>query len=284
MSLTLVNSSVEDYARALRADGEGLITVEDRPWRRIRPGFYRPIMAWCTTSAPKSGMAWDARLGGYQFMVEDAVSANSSLGFLLFEDAQVYDRSKLRRSRRWEINNACKRFQVESFASAEEFSRQAHPIYREFYERTGYRFRRDRFNFSGFMTWAEQIFRDPGATLFGAYDDNRLSAVGIVRVIDRTLVYTSFFASREGLSHHVTSFMLHSIRQAVAERGDIDRIILGTPKNTAAARSVDQFYLNSGCQIKWYPAMLHLNPLLRWSLPRLAPRLYQQIKGSGTDA
>lgn len=283
-TVVLVESSPEHYALSQRQDGQHVVQSQGIWWRRVRPGFYRPILPFLPLAEPAAAPCLEARMGGYQHAVTAQSATNSRLGFLLFREAQAYRLGDLRRSRRWEVNNASKRFALRTFADPVEFTNRAHPIYGEFYQRTQYQFRAERLRRDHFHRWSEQLFADPGCNLWGAFAGPDLAAVGAMRLIGRTLLYTSFFASAQGLAGHVSSFMLHSLRSAAAAHGGVDQILIGSPKLDSASRSVDAFYMSSGCELVWLPARLVLSPPVRTGLALAGRGILAQLRGEYSES
>jgi len=51
-------------------------------------------------------------------------------------------------------------------------------------------------------------------------------------------------------------------------------------QKTGAGASVDEFYLRRGATLVRKPAVLRVNPLVRWMLSRLTPGLWSSLSGS----
>jgi hypothetical protein len=281
----LVDSTIDAFASSLQQDGQALVYAQGVWWRRVRPFFYRPMLGFETCPKVIPPPHWQAKLGGFQFPVENPADANSHLGYLVFENLADYTLESLHGSRRWEVRNAAKRFTLRPFASAQEFSQLAHPVYMSFQGRTGYGYRSDRRKASNFLVWSRQLFGTGGANVWGAFDGEQLAAVSIFRIVEGNLVYSTFFAETEGLRNHVAGFLLHRIRESARQHPGLVRMVVGSPKLSHDSRSVDQFYLSRGCEIVWRPARLCLNPLTERVLRGCRPSLLDQLRGAetGTD-
>ena len=178
----------------------------------------------------------------------------------------------------WEPSAHVKRFSVRHIAGVDEFRQQAHPVYVSFYQRTHYSHFKARVSPKHFSDWAESIYRQPGPMVLGAFDGTELAAVSISRAIGHTLLLSTFFARREALHHHVASLMLHEVRTAAAESGDISTVFAGLRK-AGKAHSVDEFYLHRGCTIQALPARLRVNPIARLAMRAFTPALLRHLIG-----
>ncbi len=276
----LVETDIDSYVASLQQDGQSLIFSQDIWWRQVRPFFFRPLLGFLSCGEAKVAPCWQARLGGFQYPVDVDSAKNSRLGFLVFRCPGDYTLDSLRGSRRWEVRNAAKRFELRAFGSAEEFAELAHPVYRDFQTRTHYGYRSDRRQYEHFMTWSRQMWQSGGSNIWGAFEGDQLEGVGVFRLAQGTLFYSSFFGRTTGIKNHVAGFMLHRIREAAARYPGISRIVVGSPKLDQASRTVDQFYLSRGCDIEWVPARLELNPITRRLLRLAKPGLIAQLEGA----
>lgn len=268
--------NLAEYARAMRAEGAKVAGHGDSWWRQVRPFFWRPLLPFAAIPRAERVPSLSARLGGYQHVVPSGARSNSVMQFLIFRDAKAYDLAALKSARRWEVRRAAKMFSVRPVTDLTEFLSPAHRVFVSFYERTRYGYLTDRLAPSRFAAWAKTLLSAPGTSIYGAYAGRDLVAVNVTRVVDDTLIYSSFFARWEAMQQHVSSLMLHAVRTAAAERGDVERVFAGMRKS-GAAQSIDRFYLLRGCAIETRPALLHLNPLIGWLTRLLPPDLSQKL-------
>jgi hypothetical protein len=120
--------------------------------------------------------------------------------------------------------------------------------------------------------------------VLGAHNKNReLGAIGVWCLVEDTLVYSTFFCETKSLKMHVTGFMLHAMREAVAGCQAIKQIFVGNYKYSAA-KGIDDFYLARGCKLVRKPAWLQLNPLVEFGLKRFAPGQYGRLIGEISGA
>lgn len=277
--MTLPKLTLAEFARAARQEGESVREVAGYPWREVRPFFFRPLLTHQELAPADTRAPFRARFGGYQHATPAGAPANSTMSFLIFPDARDYSLAKLHPTRRWEVRTAAKRFQVRPFSDCTEFKRTAHDVYVSFFNRTKYGYIRSRLHKEVFDRWADAVFSSSALLALGAFAGDELAAVSLSRCVGGTLRYSTYFARLEAMRSHVSSLMLHSIRTAAAESGDIDQIFVGMPKSSPEHRSVDDFYLHRGCIVQTRPAWLRLNPLVGWLLARLNPRAAAQLRG-----
>jgi hypothetical protein len=266
-----------EYAAYERSMGATVVESDGIYWRRVRPGFYRPLLVFEPLNhlvvRPPCGAVW----GGWQYTVCSREWANGSIGFLFFDDIAGYDLDCLDKKRRWEVRTAERLFTVRALKGPEELT-AAHPLYVDFQRRTGYKYRADRLDPACFAQWARQVFQHPGVMVLGAWQEDRLRAVSILQRVERTLVYATFFASGDALRRHVASLMLHSIRLLGCHLERVTRIYAGLRK-CGKEKSVDEFYLQRGCELVMLPARLHVHSVTGWLLRTFRPSLWRRLLG-----
>lgn len=277
MQAAIESMTPAELAAYERAMGARIVESGGVFWRCVRPLFYRPLLPFealdPTTARPPAVARW----GAWQCVVSDPVRANGSLAFLMFENASAYRLECLEKKRRWEVRAALREFEIRPLTNAEELL-QAHPVFTEFQQRTGYRYRADRVRADRYRVWARKVFEHPRARVLGAFDRSGIQAVGIVQRVGETLIYATFFATDPALRRQVASLMLHVVRELAAGTPGVRRVYAGLRKPGAAA-SVDQFYLLRGAEVVMRPAYCHVHPLAAWVLRRSRPDLLRRLLG-----
>ncbi len=249
-------------------------------WREVRPFFFRPVLPFAVLSNEVAPPSFRASIGGFQYLVSAEAAANSAMDFLVFRAADRYNLEELKAGRRWEVRSAAKRFVVRPIVEAREFAEAGHPIYVAFFERTGYSYLSQRVKRDRFRGWAEALFRDGGALVLGAFSGTEMVAASVSRRVDDTLLYSTFFARYEAMRHHVSSLMLHAVREAARDHREIRTVFAGMRKS-GQARSVDEFYLLRGATIETRPARLCVNAAASIILRIVRPTLLRRLKGGG---
>jgi hypothetical protein len=275
--MTLRTMSLAEFGRSAQAEGQKVICDGGVWWREVRPFFARPLLPY-RPAVPTTDLPWRYRLGGLQYAARPGETANSHIELIMFP-AAGYNLAALPHKRRWEVRAAERHFSLRMYESASGFAEQAHPVYVDFFRRTRYGYRSDRLDRVGFDRWTDVLFGPGKANVLGAFAGGQLEAVGVLRAVEGTLHYSSFFARGSALRHHVASLMLHRAREMAAAAGDIVEVFAGVRK-TGADRTVDDFYLHRGAEIRRIPACLRLNPLAKFLLRGLAPERFRRLTGA----
>lgn len=273
--------TVAEYTAYERAMGAHILESGGVYWRRVRPLFYRPLLPYEPLDPAVVLPPPSAKWGGYQYVVSDSSHANGSLAFLMFGRVSAYGLESLEKKRRWEVRHALRHFTVRRLGRAAELV-SAHPVFVEFQRRSGYRYRADRVDPVRYAQWAEAVFRHPKVIVMGAIAGDRIEAVAIGHVLGDTFIYGTFFATGAALRRHVASFMLHTIRTLAGAIPGVARVYVGLRKHHAD--SIDQFYLQRGCEVVVQPARCQLHPVARWCLKVFRPKLWEQLRGSMVGA
>jgi hypothetical protein len=279
--MPLPKTTIAEYAQSAQAEGARVFCRGDVWWREVRPFFFRPLLPYLEQQPNGQIPSLRAALGGFQHVVPTGAHSNSAMSCLMFRDAQSYSLGKLNSDRRRQVNLAAKRFSVRPFVGCTEFQHKAHAVYVSFQQRTRYTYLSDRLKQNRFARWAESLFRSPGTLVLGAFAGSDLVATSVSRVIGDTLLFSTFFARRDAMQQHVSSLVLHRVRAAAAESGDIKVVFAGMRK-TGKAQSVDEFYLHRGCTIQPLPARLTVNPITRLVMRTFRPALLRTLIGERT--
>ncbi len=270
--------SMEEFAAAERSQGVKVVKVNDIYWREVRACLYRPLLPFQELSPDAAVPPRAAWLGGCQYAVPPQASANSFLSVLIFENTKDYALEKLHRDHRREVRQAAKQLTIRPVESADEFKEKAYRAYLSFYGRTHYQYKSERKDRDCFSRYADSLFQFPKIAVLGAYRNAELEAVSISKLVEDTLVYSTVFGNTESLRLHVTSLMLHSIREALAGHEEIKRFYIGM-YNFQGRTGVHGFYIYRGCRLIIKPARLQLNPLAEIVLKYCMPKQYEKLYG-----
>ncbi len=265
--------TIEEYANLERRLGTRLVKMEGVWWRRARPFFYRPLFPFAPLSADAPPPTPLARLGGWQHAVAEVRAADSHLNFMVLADPQGYyrprsreDRDNLRRARRLSFRR---------LTSLAALVAEGRGLMREFFERTGYGFRRDRLRPGGLERWASGLLGEPRVLVLGAYLGERLVEVHVSFRVEDVLFFEESVSGREGRAARSTYGVLHYLRTQAAQI-DVRLISLGP---AGVKPSLDDFKLRRGASILSLPARLHLNSLARGLLRVASPATLRRLKG-----
>jgi len=266
-----------DFAAFQRLMGTRIITVDGIAWRQVRPCFFRPLLPFQVYRSDSVSPPAFAFLGGIQYPVSPEIRANSFLNVLVFENTPAYSMASLHKNPRRQIKLADKEFVIRPISDVDEFKRQAFPVYLSFYKRTRYQVCADRREPDNFSRWAEALFKIPDVLILGGYRKGKLGGVSLSFVVDRALVYATFFCDDESLRLYLSDLMLHCVRQAAGACAGVEQVLAGMYKGIPG---LDNFYLLRGAKLMRQRAWLELNPLARLLLRSSRPKQYARLLGS----
>jgi hypothetical protein len=198
--------------------------------------------------------------------------------YIAFSESRDYTLQRLSPRLRSYVRSAERHFVISPLSNGPEFKLRAHPLYVQFYERTGYNYLASRLHKRGFDRWVDAEFGDPGLLALGAWEGSSLVAVSLSRAVGRVWVYSSFFASNEAVRAHVANLLLHHVRGLAAADGDVDNVFVGMQKLGDQA-SLDAFFLHRGAEYIRRPAILQVNPMAKWMISRVRPDLWARLRG-----
>ncbi len=267
-----------DFDRILR---QPVSLVHGVYWKRVRFFFYRPVLPFQECMPGTAVAPWPGLMGGFQHAVPSTGFANSFLNYLMFDNARNYSLENLDYNRKRQVRLAMKQFEIRPVSNLDEFKKEAYAAYLSFFERTQYQYasgRRDR-NF--FCQWADDLFKINKGLVLGGYHKGALRGVSISSLVDDTLCYSTFFCDTDSMRMGLSDLMLHSVRQAVADKQCAGQIFAGMYKG---GKSLDDFYLLRGCKLVRKPALLHLNPLAAFVLRCFFPGYFARLKGEIQDS
>ena len=268
--------TVDGYAEVQTAVGVRVERVGEVYWTRVRRVFCRPLLPH---EALTKNLAEARRAGcaGFQCVVADPQSANSTMGFIIFEREPDYSLGAVSHNRRRLIKSAAKLLEVRPIRDLPELQTQGYAAYAEFYRRTRYEYLASRRRAANFRQWAAAQLADPRATLLGAYRGGRLEAVSVAFWVRDTLLYASHFSTEEALRQGASELLLHALREAAARTPGIAQIFA---RRYQGGNGMDQYYLMRGAKLVHKPARLQLEPLMRLGLRLCRPQQYALLRDS----
>lgn len=269
--------SLDEYASFENEVDGNVIRVGNMYWRCVRRCFLRPLIPFREYSSESITVPLLAHLGGIQYLVPEGQPSNSTISFLMFEQADKYSIDQLPAKRRKNLKHSLEIFTVRQIESVNELADKGHAVYLSFYNRTKYSFRTDRKYPEKFREWANSLFRFQSVIILGAYRGNDLSAVSIAQVVEDTLIYSTIFAKEDALKDFVTDSLLHALRKIAAAMEGVKQVYPGIYHG---GNGRDCFYLQRGIKLVTKPAFLRINPVASWILRLMMPNEYNKILGN----
>jgi hypothetical protein len=269
--------SIDEYAKFEIANGEDLINVDGIWWREVRPFFYQPLSPFLELRPFSTPLPPAAFLGGFQHNVPAGSMANSVRNFFVYDDVSGYCVEKLRHQRRSAIKKGLDVFSIRPIEDVAEFISAGYPVYRSFYERTRYRYKKERIDKKHFARWARLLYRFPKVKVLGAYCRSELCSIDISYLVEDILYEATAFSKTEYLKQCVVDVMVHTLRSSAAGCPGIRAIYKGVVTGHA---NLDYSKLMRGCRILSKPAFYRLNPFAYIVLRIFLKKYYEKLLGT----
>ncbi len=265
--------TVDEYAAYEKGNGTPVVKVGDVWWRRVKPFFYRPLFLFQTLDIGKKVPCGAI---GWQHKVADPKCANSCIKVIVFDNIAHYSLECLKRKKRSFVRKALTRLTVDVIKDRSLFCREAYGVYRAFYERTGYRWRKDRLKKSEFDEWGDHLFKHDKVVIHGVYHGEILIAVNISYLVENVLIDAAFFSTNEGLRLGSSDVVWHRIREDASRSEEIQYIFEGT---VSGITSLDAAKLIRGGKILFLPSYLHMNNMILKGVKLMKRKWYDKISG-----
>ena len=249
--------TLDEYAALQRATGAKVLKVQGTWWTEPRPFFFRPLFPFARITPQARNYPVRSLVGGVLHLVPSETAANSRMHLFLYDDPDGYCLEQMAAKQRWVIKKASESFCARRITDLDHFVDQASGIYRSFYHRTGYFYKKERLNTDYFAAWARPFFDQPKTVIMGAYHKERLSAVDISYRVEDVIIDDIFFSDNQSQSLRVTDFLVHTLRES-ARGSDARFIFRGFP---TGKQTLDDSKVNRGCRIVMLPAYCKINPM-----------------------
>lgn len=249
--------TLDEYAFFQRAAGAHVVKIKDTWWTEPRPFFFRPLFPFSQVAPKRSNYPLQSLVGGVLHLVPHGVTCNSQMHLFLYDDPGEYCLGKMGAKQRWVIKKASESFCARRITDLEQFTEEAPEIYRSFYDRTRYFYKKDRLDRNRFAAWAQPFFDHPKTVVMGAYHKGKLAAVDISYRVEDVIIDDIFFSDTQSQSLRVTDFLVHTLREA-AQGTDARVIFRGFP---TGKQTLDESKLMRGCRIARLPAFCRINPV-----------------------
>jgi hypothetical protein len=277
--MTWERMTIDELAAFEKAVGSKVVKVNGVWWRETKPFFFRPLNIMEEVQ-PNGQYPKKSLLGGVQHRVEVGEISNSVLNYFIFDDLNSYSMENFNTKKRWEIRKGINNFLIKPVTDFEEFLNAGHDVYSSFYQRTKYKYRKDRIRKNRFGEWAKDLFNFPKILLLGAYQKEKLAAISISCFINDSIYYTTFFSKTEALALNVSDAMLHYIRGEAKDCENAKYIIWGM---ATGKENIDRHKLYRGCELVPFPAYFRLNPLIFHCIRLFWKNHYQRLKGKNSN-
>lgn len=272
-----VRMTIDEYADFEIAGGATVTRVDGIWWKAVRPFFYQPLFPFQEIVPNRKKPPLGAMFGGFQHLVPSDGMANSCRNFFIWDDVRNYSIETLTANRRKATKKGLRYFSIQELTDRDEFIAAGYPVYRSFYERTKYDYKKERTGRDYFTRWAQTLYRFPKLKIIGAYRDRELAAIDISYLVENVLIEATFFSKTEHLKDHVVDVMAHAVREKAASCPRIAVLFKGF---VSGHKGVDESKLIRGCTILSKPAYYRLNPAAHYVLTTFMKNSYEKLLGS----
>lgn len=265
--------TIEEYAAYEKACGGRVVKVGDTWWLEPRRFFFRPLFPLHAVTPQFANYPARAFLGGVLHPVPLEPCSNSYMHIFVFDNPQQYRVENLPLRQRQNVKKSMKYFSARRISDFEEFVEEGSRVYRSFFDRTGYFYKKERLDKAGFAAWARPLFEHKKVVVTGAYQEGRLAAVEVSYLVEDVIIEDVYFSDTDSQVHQVTEFMTHTIREAAAQT-DARFIFRGYPSGKL---SLDESKLLKGCKVAKLPARFQMNPLVLFVVKSFMKESYQKF-------
>jgi hypothetical protein len=256
----LKNISIDDYAKFELSNNEAVFKHNNIWWRKIRIGFYRPILPFYSYDKSSISIPWMFYIGGFQFSVTNIDDSDSYVNYFIFDDLKNYDIKNLKYNIRRQIHIGEKNLKVNMVKDIDDFVRQGYHIYKSFQAKTNYMWKKERLDVNNFRQWAEKIYSH-NILVLGAYLEEILIAINIIAHVQDFIFLMSSFADSTYSKYYPYDLLLHEIRKIAQKRDNVKFIFYG---NYASKDGVNQSKILRGAKLISLPSYYYINPFIKY--------------------
>ena len=268
--------SIDQYAELQRATGANVVRLDGTWWVQVRRFFYRPLLPFEIHDTQQMKLSFGS-FSAFQHAVKNEHPHNSFLNLVIFDQLQSYNLMNLPKDKRKTVRRALKQnLTVSRVTDPEEFIEKAFPVYKSFYNRTKYAYKKDRIKRENFAQWGRLLYRSPGVVVLGAFSEEKMISVDISCLVEDTLILKSSINSDMALKLRAPELLLHFCRENAAKRPDIRTIYAGI---YFQKEGINKFKIERGAQVVALPAYLHINPVLLWLFKIMRKNVYERLIG-----
>jgi uncharacterized protein YcgL (UPF0745 family) len=249
--------TIDEYAAFQRSSGAKVVKIRDTWWTEARPFFFRPLFPFAEINPQFNKYPIQSLLGGILHLVPSGVFSNSYMNLLLYDELKYYSTDKLSAKQRWILKKGLDNFCAMRITDLNQFVEEACTIYKSFYDRTSYFYKKERTNKEHFAAWAKPFFEYPKIVVMGAYHQDKLSAIDISYRVEDIIIDDIFFSDSQSQPLKVTDFLVHTLRET-AKSTDARLLFRGFP---TGKQTLDESKVTRGCKILKMPAYCKINPL-----------------------
>ncbi|GFO66653.1 hypothetical protein GMLC_02320 [Geomonas limicola] len=249
--------TVDEYAGYRLREGLKLVKVDGVWWMEPRPCFFLPLFLFHEIRPWSRRYPTKALLGGVMHLVPPEYAKATTMNFHVHDDLRNYSLDTLSTRRRKITRDSLSYFTARPIADLEEFVEAGYQVYRNFYRRTGYWYKKERIIKDRFRAWSENLYCHPRIYKLGIYLEGRLCAVETSYQVEDVIFGDNLFSDDVSLKLNVVDFITHELRLGAAQT-DARYVFTGLPSGVP---TLDNSKSKKGCKLLNLPAYCKINPL-----------------------
>lgn len=265
--------TLDEYAEFQRSTGAKVVKVKDIWWREVHPFFYRPLFPFTEVRPGRNKYPLQALVGGVLHLVPEGAPSNSYMNLFLYDQIQGYSIDVVGAKQRCIIRKGLSNFTARRITDLQEFVDGASPLYRSFYSRTKYFYKKERLERENFEAWAKPLFQYSKVVVTGAYREKQLCAIDVAYQVEDVIIDDVFFSDTESQALKVTDFVVHTLRES-AKSSDAAMIFRGFP---SGKQTLDNSKMTRGCKVQKMPAFMEINPVALYVGKALMSQSYRKL-------
>lgn len=265
----------EEYAQKLRSQGVKIIFHQGRYWKQSIFGFYQPLHYLARLTAEQitspSALSWGFRSA---LCEEDAAEANGSVPIHLLSDIAGYDENALPQKRRTDLRKCLKLVKFVQLTGPALLQEQGYEVLCSSLARTSHQKPPSK---KEYLASLDAFTTDKYRLVLAALIDGKLGGYIDGLAIERSAYMISGYYATEALpTSMVTGFNFEFV-QICRRSGGIQEVADG--QHLRELPGLDKAKTSIGFPVKYVPAKVYINPIVKPLIRRKFPDKYYRLTG-----
>ena len=246
-------------------------------WKEVAPFFWRPVFHYLKYDKLDIQVPDSFHLGGFQYPITEERNANSTINYYIFNDVLEYDISRVSRNERKRVLHSMKYLEVKIESDVSTFNEKSYPVYKSFYNRSAYKYKRERVRSSNYTEWVNKLFESGKTIVLGVYDNNAMVGVLTMVYIRNVVVLLTQFTHTDFLHKKPSDLLYHAARMIASKIEGIRFIYAGMASDE---KGVNDFKEMRGASLIKSPSYYYINPIASTVLKYFWKQSYRKILGA----
>ena len=265
----------EEYAQKLRSQGKNVILHKGRYWKESIVGFYEPLhyLARLTSeqATSLSVLNWGSRAS---LCEEDATEANGSIPIHLLSDIAGYDENSLPQKRRTDLRKCLKLVKFVQLIGPALLQEQGYEVLCSSLARTGHKKPPSK---QEYLASLDGFTTDKNRLVLAALIDGKLGGYIDGLAIEGSAYMISGYYVTEALNTSMVTGFNFEFVQICRRSGGIQEVSDGL--HLRERPTLDQAKSSIGFPVKYVPAKVYMNPIVKPLIRRAFPHKYYRLTG-----